>query len=229
MPKMTEAHKEARIEQIMNAAITSFSKNGFHNTTMSAISKEAGLSVGAVYRYFKSKEDIIAAMATNEREMVVTLFKEIEDLPTVDAMEALGEFFYHTMNQMLVEHGLVNLAINLRAEATRNPKIRKVIIQNFDLITEKLSGSIQKGISEGEIPEEVDPRMVAHLLVAINLGLSDFLGIKPDLDIKAFHEAASFLINNALFPNRKVSPSNPKTKLGEKMKGKGKIGPFSID
>ena len=61
MPKVTEAHLEARHQQILNAAGACFSRQGFHQTSMQDICREAELSPGAVYRYFSSKEDIIAA------------------------------------------------------------------------------------------------------------------------------------------------------------------------
>ena len=58
---MSDAHLEARRQQILDAAEACFSRQGFHQTSMQAICSEAGLSPGAVYRYFSSKEDIIAA------------------------------------------------------------------------------------------------------------------------------------------------------------------------
>ena len=53
MPKVTEAHLEARRQQIVNAAFACFSLNGFHQSTMQDICQEAHLSPGAVYRHFQ--------------------------------------------------------------------------------------------------------------------------------------------------------------------------------
>ena len=64
MPKVTEAHRESRREQILLAAWKCFSRNGFHSTSMADVIKEAGLSAGAVYLYFKSKDEIIVAVAS---------------------------------------------------------------------------------------------------------------------------------------------------------------------
>jgi AcrR family transcriptional regulator len=60
-PKVTEAHVEARREQILEAAAACFSRKGFHQTTMQDICEAAQLSPGAVYTYFPSKESIITA------------------------------------------------------------------------------------------------------------------------------------------------------------------------
>ena len=64
MPKVTAAHRESRREQILLAAWKCFSSNGFHSTSMADVIREAGLSAGAVYLYFRSKDDIIVAVAT---------------------------------------------------------------------------------------------------------------------------------------------------------------------
>src|SRR3989304_6177982 len=56
MPKVTEAHLEARRSQILDAAWTCFARKGYHQATMQDICQESGLSPGAIYRYFESKE-----------------------------------------------------------------------------------------------------------------------------------------------------------------------------
>ena len=61
MPKVSDEHLAARRRQILDAALVCFSRRGFHQTPMQAIFEEARLSPGAVYRYFKSKEEIVRA------------------------------------------------------------------------------------------------------------------------------------------------------------------------
>jgi AcrR family transcriptional regulator len=55
MPKVTEAHLEARRSQILDAAWTCFARKGYHQATMQDICKESGLSPGAIYRYSAKK------------------------------------------------------------------------------------------------------------------------------------------------------------------------------
>src|ERR1700685_4704206 len=62
-PRITQEHLDARRRQILDAARRRFIKNGFHATSMQDVLTEADLSAGAVYRYFRGKEDIIAAIA----------------------------------------------------------------------------------------------------------------------------------------------------------------------
>ena len=60
-PKVSEEHMEERRKQILDAAVRGFSRRGLHQTTIEDIRLEAELSRGAVYHYFKTKEDIILA------------------------------------------------------------------------------------------------------------------------------------------------------------------------
>ncbi|MFD4428204.1 TetR/AcrR family transcriptional regulator [Nocardia sp. NPDC058497] len=62
MPRVSEEHLERRRQQILAAAQLCFARKGFHETSMQDVFAEAGMSAGAVYRYFTSKNEIIAAL-----------------------------------------------------------------------------------------------------------------------------------------------------------------------
>ena len=77
MPRVSEAHLAARRQQILAAARVCFLRNGFHQTSMQDVIREAGLSVGAVYRYFPSKTDLITALAESVVGNVAGLLEEL--------------------------------------------------------------------------------------------------------------------------------------------------------
>ena len=58
MPKISQEKKNQRQEMILAAAFKLFSKKGYYPTSMDDITKEAGVSKGLIYTYFKSKEEI---------------------------------------------------------------------------------------------------------------------------------------------------------------------------
>ena len=68
MPKISELRRESRRDQILAAALACFSENGFHQTGMADIVRRSGISHGAVYVYFPSKEDIIEALADDRHQ-----------------------------------------------------------------------------------------------------------------------------------------------------------------
>ena len=67
MPKLKPEVQTARREHILDAAERCFARAGFHRTTMHDICKEAGVSPGALYVYFDSKEALIAGISERDR------------------------------------------------------------------------------------------------------------------------------------------------------------------
>lgn len=61
MPKLSQSEMDARRREIIAAAGRCFARKGIQATTMREIFAEAGMSAGAVYNYFKTKDDLIAA------------------------------------------------------------------------------------------------------------------------------------------------------------------------
>src|SRR3954454_21901372 len=90
VPRVSDDHLTARREQILAAARACFLRNGLHNTSMQDLVREAGLSVGAVYRYFKSKTEIINAISESVAGALAARLHEIAEheppIPLTDAM-----------------------------------------------------------------------------------------------------------------------------------------------
>ena len=63
MPKVTQQYRDARRDHILPPARRCFLRDGFHATSLQDLFGEAGLSSGAVYRYFASKDEVIMAIA----------------------------------------------------------------------------------------------------------------------------------------------------------------------
>ena len=61
MPRVSAQHEQAVRDRIVRAAIEVFAEHGFHRATMQDIVRQSGLSVGAIYTYFKSKSELILA------------------------------------------------------------------------------------------------------------------------------------------------------------------------
>ena len=59
MPKISKERRELRRLQVLEAATRCFARNGFHGTAMEDIVRESGLSPGAIYCYFRGKQEIV--------------------------------------------------------------------------------------------------------------------------------------------------------------------------
>ena len=62
MPKIAEAARAARRDQIIAAALTCFARAGYHATTMADVAAQAGVSKGTPYLYFESKQALFIAL-----------------------------------------------------------------------------------------------------------------------------------------------------------------------
>ena len=89
MPKLKPDTQRARREHILDAAERCFARAGFHRCTMHDICKEAGISPGALYVYFSSKEELIAGIAERDRSRLAGELAEISKSP--DLLAALGQ------------------------------------------------------------------------------------------------------------------------------------------
>src|SRR5580704_4714634 len=68
MPKISDAQRETRRQQILDAALRCFSRDGFHATTTADIVRESGVSQGTLYLYFATKDDIVVALADDRHQ-----------------------------------------------------------------------------------------------------------------------------------------------------------------
>ncbi len=110
-----------RRSEILAAAQTCFARSGFHQTSMQEICAEAGMSPGNLYRYFRSKEEIIAGIAERDRAETAQNFAAVSAENFFDGLAALAQ-------QHLVERSLEEVALcaEIMAESRRNPAVARI-------------------------------------------------------------------------------------------------------
>ena len=128
-PNVPESYLKARQEQIINAAVVCFSRKGFHQTTMKDICEEAGLSTGAVYNYFPSKEDIVARCAEMSLQRNVEMFASASGKGTVEAFKDVLQMLFSLVKQENITQAF-SFDLELWAESTRNLKVREALHKN---------------------------------------------------------------------------------------------------
>src|SRR6201991_1720865 len=114
--------KSDRRSEILAAAQRCFVRSGFHGASMQDICNEAGMSPGNLYRYFPSKEALIAGIAERDRAEVAQEFASID----------LSRGFFAVLEGMAHHHfsgrpdEQVKLCTEVMAEARRNPEIARI-------------------------------------------------------------------------------------------------------
>jgi AcrR family transcriptional regulator len=182
MPKVSEAYRDQRREQILHAALKCVATKGFHQTSMREICREAGLSFGAVYNYFRSKEEILAALTEIGREGKGAQIEKLEDCAT--AREALARLF------QLVFAAYGDVAFRVYApvdvecysEALRNPQVFEIMRRELVSLHQSLSVLVTGWKDANALSPEIDTGYLAHYLIALSIGIKIQLLMVPELD-----------------------------------------------
>src|ERR1700740_1311622 len=111
MPKVTEQYRDVRRDQILSAARRCFLRDGFHATAMQDLFAEAGLSSGAVYSYFASKDDVIAAIAEENRREVVAMIHDVASSQPDRAVGMILADIFKILDANDAREGLAGLAV----------------------------------------------------------------------------------------------------------------------
>ena len=184
MPRVSDDHLAARRQQILAAAQTCFRRNGFHSTSMQDVIAEAGLSVGAVYRYFKSKDDLITSIAETVLEGADQIF---EDLASHDPPESLLETMARALGFVDTQtgpDGIFPLALQVWAEAQRDPVLADFVAEKYTTIRQHFVAAAGRARDTGELPPGADVAAIGAVLFGMLPGyaLQRILAEGPDKD-----------------------------------------------
>ena len=182
MPRVSEAHLAARRQQILDAAQRCFTRDGFHNTSMQDVIAEAGLSVGAVYRYFKSKNDLITSIAESVVGAASAMFEELAEhepaLSPTDAAERAIEF----VERQTGPDGLFRIALQVWAEAMRDPALAAFVSDAYSRMRGHFTLLASRARDAGKLPADADVEAVGAVLFGMVPGyaLQRILSAGPD-------------------------------------------------
>ena len=157
---------QERKNQIIDAAMTVFSKMGFSKARMDDIVEESGLSKGTLYWYFKSKDDIIIAILENLFEREFADLEPILGQTEGTISQRLSQFVEYTVSDIQRMLKLMPLAYEFYALAFRQTAVRQALKSYLYHYLEMLDPVVQEAIERGEF-RPVDPRDVSIALGAI--------------------------------------------------------------
>ncbi len=172
MPRITDARRAARHSEILHAAWTCFDREGLHATTMDDIIRASGLSAGAVYGYFSSKEALIEAAVTTSLSALRGILDDICDRdPPSDPPELVRE-----MTDIIASHtqregfSLARIAIHGWSEAQRNERLRETVGGFYRAFRDRLARLAERWRAAGMIQADADPDAVSKALLSLLLG-----------------------------------------------------------
>ena len=86
MPKISETERQQRIEHILACARRCFARHGYEGATVARLEEETGLSRGAIFNWFDSKEELFVELARRDNERLLRLFADEGFEPLVHEM-----------------------------------------------------------------------------------------------------------------------------------------------
>ncbi len=127
MPRTKEQFEEIREktkQNILNAGLKLFAQKGYHGTSIADIAKEAGISKGLAYNYFKSKDELAEAILL----MALEFLSEFDELFEIekDPYKLMEILIKETFNHLRKNEEFWRLYVSFSFQAEITPKMRKI-------------------------------------------------------------------------------------------------------
>jgi len=186
------AAAETRRAQILEAALACFASRGLNAATIDDVARAAGLSKGAVYHHFASKQEIFLALADAYEEAIFGEWKRSDDLPALEALRHAGEF---ALAKLAGSRALVGVWTEFLRDKSARRRLARVYRRSRALLAEQL----RCGIANGELAD-CDVESTAAGLTALVEGLLVQALADSAFDPRAAWPGAFDLVARALAP-----------------------------
>ncbi len=196
MPKLKPETQALRRDHILDVAERLFAATGFHRTTMHDICREAGISSGALYVHFDSKEALIEGLCGRDRAQFTERFSALASAPDLlAALRTLGTQYF------IDEPAHKRLFVaEMAVESTRNPRIAAIYRSVDAYCLESFKRLFTELTAAGRIAPGLEPASVALVFHLIGDGLFWRRAVHPDFDFEAVREALLITIERLLNP-----------------------------
>jgi AcrR family transcriptional regulator len=202
MPKGT-AEADGLRERLLRAAAAVFARQGYDGTKIMDIVRESGLSTGAVYGRFRSKNDLL-------REAIVTRSSSAarlgsEGIDRVADLIAAG--VTHTDCPLSDAEAL---RLEAYVTARREPEVAQALAESVAAFRERMAPLAEAARIDGTISDDIDPDAVVFLVRILHMGLLLHRGSGlPGPDDKAWQVLVERLVASFGDPDRTASPRPP--------------------
>ncbi|KAB2328628.1 TetR/AcrR family transcriptional regulator [Cytobacillus depressus] len=165
-PIVSDEYKQKRKQQILDSALICFARKGFQAATIDEIVKHSGISKGAIYNYFKSKDEIYLALMTEQTETNnARILNEIGEFQT--ASEKLNYVFelYKGMDPYEKDRKkIIVVHYEFTLHSSRDEEINKILkVRGSKFFLKLIMDIIKEGQSSGEFRADIDLLVVANM------------------------------------------------------------------
>jgi|YelNatPaOPRAMG01_1025707.scaffolds.fasta_scaffold00016_83 AcrR family transcriptional regulator len=165
--------REERRKSIMEAAIRLFAERGYHETKMDDVAELAGLSKGAIYLYYKSKEDLFCALLEEKARQLLPTLQSVAERAT--SVEGLVSDLVYT--QLTLRQDNMDLFRIFHAQQPRADLRWQRSFEQIRLHLEQFVASLAEAFARflPELPAEECRSLALELLGMLNMHTVDWL------------------------------------------------------
>jgi AcrR family transcriptional regulator len=173
MPRITDEHRQARRNQILEAARACLHDHGLEAVSMEMIIARSGLSTGAVYGYFKGKDEIINAAVTEGTAEIATYLVPLLSTPEPPPLPEL----MRQVLDVIADFGdrkpgldLLVVALHGWSHSQSDPDLKSVARTNYRALRDLFAQAVRRGQAAGTFAPDADADAMAELLTSVALG-----------------------------------------------------------
>ncbi|WEG12951.1 TetR/AcrR family transcriptional regulator [Pullulanibacillus sp. KACC 23026] len=181
-PKVSDEYKEQKKKALLDSAMTCFAEKGYHAATVDDIVTHSGMSKGAVYNYFKSKEEIYLTLLEKATEAdLVTLKKSMAEAKS--ASEKMKQLFQLKKGMPYKSEPTRKWAavqLEFWINASRYPELKEKMLERLQMYRTLLIDIIREGQDNGEFRRNINAEHFSEMFFAFEDGVFINLLIEED-------------------------------------------------
>ena len=178
--------KNNKYHQILEAAVRIFARQGFHQSTIAQIAKEAGVADGTIYLYFKNKDDILVQFFSHRTKQVFESFRE-----EVDRGQTSLDKLRNLINRHLTEFQRDrNGAVVYQVETHQSSRLAEEQIKEMSqMYRDLISEIVEQGQQEGQIRKDLYVGLVKRFIIgAVDEVINTWLHSNGEYDLVSMTE-----------------------------------------
>ncbi len=168
-----DKHPEETVQLILDVAFRLFMEKGYERTSIQdIIDRLGGLSKGAIYHHFKSKDDILMAVTDRMTAQSNQMLADIRDCGNLSGREKLKRIFKESISRP-VQNDIFTVAPNFHD----NPKLLFSLLHDTidEVAPNYILPIIRQGIADGTIETEYPEQLAELILLAANVWMNPMI------------------------------------------------------
>jgi TetR/AcrR family fatty acid metabolism transcriptional regulator len=212
MQQSDSKNKDSKYHRILGAAVKIFALQGFHQSTIAQIAKEAGVADGTIYLYFKNKDDILVQFFSFKAKQVFDCFRR-EVACGADSVEKLGNLVRAHLGEFQRDP---DMAIVYQIETHQSSRLAEEQIREMaKMYQDILAEIVEQGQQEGFIRRDIFVGLVKRFILgAVEETIGSWLHSGRSYDLASMAEPLVDLLIRGIGipenqPSKRMMPGQP--------------------